>query len=318
MDIGIVGLGHLGKIHLKLLNEINGFNVSAIFDIDKTAMIACNKQYQVKMADSYDELLDLCEAVCVVTPTPTHFELASLAIKSGKHVFIEKPATDDLGDTKKLLKLAREADVKVQVGHVERFNPAFIAAKDYIKDPLLFEIQRLACYNKRGTDVSVILDLMIHDIDLVLSIVKSKIKRISSTGSCIVSTTPDFANTRIEFENGCIANLTANRVAFKNLREMRVFEKNTFTSIDLLNKSAGVHKIQPLSTKHNGILIDTGDNCQKYEILQLHPVIQPINAIKTELEFFHQSIIQNTDVAVSLMDAETALFVAKEIESQIP
>jgi predicted dehydrogenase len=319
MKIGIAGLGHLGKIHLKLALEIPEFNVSAVYDVNKEVLTNLAYQNNVKSCESFDELLTHCDAVLIITPTSTHFELAARAIKSGKHVFIEKPATDNAEDTKKLIQLAKEAGVIVQVGHVERFNPAFIAAKDFIENPIHIDIQRLANYNPRGTDVSVVLDLMIHDIDLVLTTVKSKIRKILASGAPIVSKTSDFAHARIEFENGCIANITTNRIAMQNTRMMSVFQKNTFINIDLLNKTTTVHKIQPLSSQSNskGILIETASGQQNFEILQNQPIIKPINAIKTELESFYKSIAHNAPIAVSLSDAESALQVIKTIELQI-
>lgn len=319
MNIGIVGLGHLGKIHLKLAGEIPEFNVSAVYDVDGAVLSNLAYQNNVKSCESYDDLLNHCEAVLIITPTPTHFDLAARAIKKGKHVFIEKPATDNPDDTKKLIQLAKEAGVIVQVGHVERFNPAFIAAKDFIQNPIHIDIQRLACYNQRGTDVSVVLDLMIHDIDLVLTTVKSKIRKIIASGSPIVSKTADFAHARIEFENGCIANLIANRIAMQNTRQMTVFQKNTFINIDLLNKTTVIHNIQPVNSKSNtkGIILETPQGQQNFEILQNQPIINPINAIKTELESFYKSITQHAPIAVSLADAEKALDVIKSIELQI-
>jgi len=319
MNIGIVGLGHLGKIHLKLLSESSSFNVSCIFDIDKILTTQLAAKYQVYGSESYDDFLEHCDAVCVVTPTPTHFELVSTAIKQGKHVFIEKPATDDFNDTKKLNSLAREASVIVQVGHVERFNPAFVEARAYIHNPKLFDVKRLACYNVRGTDVSVVMDLMIHDIDLVVSSVKSKIKRISATGYTIVSKTTDIANARIEFENGCVANLTANRVALKNVRDMQICQQNGYISVDLLNKTAMVSNIEPIAKDNlnKGLLIDTGEGKQHYQIVETQLSVKPINAIKAELDCFYESITKKTPIAVSLTDAEIAIFVAQEIENQI-
>lgn len=319
MNVGIVGLGHLGKIHLKLLSEIPQFKASALYDIDKQVIANLSYQNDVKSCNSYDELLELCDVVLIITPTPTHFELASKAIKRGKHVFIEKPATDNPDDTKILINLAKEAAVIVQVGHVERFNPAFTAAKNYIDNPLHIDIQRLACYNVRGTDVSVVLDLMIHDIDLLLNIIKSKIRKISASGASIVSKTADLANVRIEFDNGCIANLTANRVALNNVRKIDIFQQNTFIKIDLLNKSTIINKVQPITTisDNKGILLDTGEGQQKFEMIQNQPVINPVNAIKTELEYFYKSIAEGFPLAVSLSDAEKALQVVSEIELQI-
>ena len=274
-----------------------------------------SQQYQLNACDNYSNLLELCDAVCIVTPTPSHFELASLAIKNGKNVFIEKPATDDLDDTKKLISLAQEAGVVVQIGYVERFNPAFIAAKPFISNPLSFDIHRLACYNVRGTDVSVVLDLMIHDIDLLMSLIKSKIKHISATGSTVISVKTDKVNARIEFENGCVANLTANRVALNNVRKMDIFQKKNHILIDLLNKTTTINHIEPIdqNTQNKGTLINQEFDKQPCQIIQT----KPINALKAEMDCFYNSITQKTPVAVSLIDAESALFIAQEIENQI-
>ena len=319
MTVGIVGLGHLGKIHLKLLGEIPQFKIKAIYDIDKQVIASLTYQKDVTICDNYDELLELCDVVLIITPTPTHFELASKAIKKGKHVFIEKPATDNPDDTKILISLAKEAGVIVQVGHVERFNPAFTAAKEYFENPNFIEIERLACYNSRGTDVSVILDLMIHDIDLLLNSVKSKIRKISASGASVISKTADWAKVRIEFDNGCIAHLTANRIAISNVRKMTLFQRNTSIHIDLLNKLTNIYKVVPVTshTNQKGVILNPGEGFQKFEMLQNQPIIHPVNAIKTELEIFHKSITENYPLAVSLSDAEIALQVVREIELQI-
>lgn len=319
MNVGIVGLGHLGKIHLKLAGEIPGIKVTAIYDIDKNVISNLSYQNNVKICESYDALLSCCDSVLIITPTSTHYELACIAIKQGKHVFIEKPATDNPDDTKKLIHLAKEAGVLVQVGHVERFNPAFTAAIDFIDRPLFIDIQRLAKYNPRGTDVSVVLDLMIHDIDLLLNTIKSKIRKISVTGTTVISKSPDFVNARIEFENGCVANLTANRISQQNVRKMTILQEKTFIDIDLLHKSTVIYKIQPLSSTsiHNGITIDTLPGLQQYQMVQNQPIIHPVNAIKKELECFYESITNSAPLAVSLADAEKALQVVIDIESLI-
>jgi predicted dehydrogenase len=319
MRVGIVGLGHLGKIHLKLINEISAFNLSALYDIDKEVMANLPYQNNVTLCSSYNELLELSDAVLIVTPTSSHFDLASSAIKKGKHVFIEKPATDNPDDTKTLINLAKEADVVVQVGHVERFNPAFTAAKQFINNPIHIDIQRFACYNKRGTDVSVVLDLMIHDIDLLFSMMKSKIRKISASGAAIVSKSADFASARIEFDNGCIANLTANRVALSNERKMAIFQKNTFINIDLLNKQTVIQHINPItnSATSKGIIIETNVNEQNFEMIRNQLLIQPVNAITEELNHFYKSISENLPIAVTLNDAELALQAVHDIELQI-
>jgi len=319
MRVGIVGLGHLGKIHLKLINEISTFTLSALYDIDKEVMANLPYQNNAKLCTSYNELLELSDAVLIVTPTSSHFDLASSAIKKGKHVFIEKPATDNPDDTKTLINLAKEADVVVQVGHVERFNPAFTAAKQFISNPIHIDIQRFACYNKRGTDVSVVLDLMIHDIDLLFSMMPIKIRKISASGAAIVSKTADFATARIEFDNGCIANLTANRVALSNERKMTIFQKNTFINIDLLNKQTVIQHINPITNSANskGIVIETGVTAQNFEITQNQLLIHPVNAIAEELNHFYKSIAENLPIAVTLNDAELALQAVHDIELQI-
>lgn len=313
MDIGIVGLGHLGKIHLKLLQEIPEFAVKAVFDSN----LLINKDYSEKcnlpVCSSYADLLSRVNAVCIVTPTPTHYEMAAQAIKAGKHVFIEKPSTDNPESTRKLIVLAREAGVVVQVGHVERFNPAFMAVKDQIQSPLFYEIHRLALYNKRGTDVSVVLDVMIHDLDLVLSTVKSKVKKVSATGAAVVSRLADIANARIEFENGAVATITANRIALRNERKFRVFQKNSCINIDLLNKSVDITTITNYNTGQ-GIVIDTEQAAGKFELTHLQPVISQGNAIKMELECFFKSIMHQQPIAVSLNDAYDALHLAEEID----
>lgn len=306
MNIGIVGLGHLGKIHLKLLAEIPDFKITAIYDLNTELTTELASLYQTKACLSYEELLDSCDAVSIVTSTPTHFELAAKAIKKGRHVFLEKPATDNLETTRQLLSLSAEANVTIQVGHVERFNPGFTAVKPFIGTPIVFEANRLAKYNIRGTDVSVVVDLMIHDIDLLLNVTQSGIKKISANGSKVVSTTADIANARIEFENGLVATLTANRVAPENVRSVKIFQKNTYITVNLLDKTALVQKV--LTEKNPS---------SEPEIIEKYVTGTPVNAIKMELESFYQSIITNTPVMVSLNDAEAAMKVVREIELQI-
>ncbi len=306
MNIGIVGLGHLGKIHLKLLSEIPDFNVTAIYDLNETLTEELAQLYQTKACLSYDELLQACDVVSIVTPTPSHFELAGKAIKLGKHVFLEKPATDSFETTNQLIRLSNEANVIVQVGHVERFNPGFIVAKPFIDTPIVFEANRLAKYNVRSTDVSVVLDLMIHDIDLLLSITNSRVKKISANGSKVVSQTADVANARIEFDNGLVANLSVNRVSPENVRSVKIFQKNTYITVNLLDKTALVQKV--ITEKSAG---------NDPEIIEKLITGNPTNAIKMELESFFQSITAKSAVAVSLKDAEAALKIVHEIELQI-
>jgi predicted dehydrogenase len=257
--------------------------------------------------------------VDIVTPTISHFNCASRALKRSKHVFIEKPLTTTLKEAKELIELANEANVKVQVGHVERFNPAFIVAKPYCTQPMFIETHRLAQFNPRGTDVPVVLDLMIHDIDIILSIVRSNIKKISASGVAIVSDTPDITNARIEFDNGCVANLTASRISMKNMRKSRIFQKDAYISVDFLKKSIEIIRLKNVEGEVDplSVVIDLGNNKGKKQLFFEKPEVLPVNAIKTELENFYDSIINNTEPTVTIHDGYNSLEVAYKIIENI-
>lgn len=319
IKIGILGAGHLGKIHIKCILESEYFDLIGFFDPDKSICEAISTEFGIKNFNSADELMDAVDIVDIVTPTVAHFELAAKAIKKSKHVFIEKPIVATPEEAKKLVNLATEASVKVQVGHVERFNPAFLAARPHIHQPKFIETHRLATFNPRGTDVPVVLDLMIHDIDIVLSVVRSDIKRISANGVSIVSDTPDIANARIEFDNGCVANLTASRLSMKNMRKSRFFQNDAYISIDYLEKKTEIIRMQEVQAEDNNpfaMVIDLGEKGQK-QIYFENPEIKNINAIKMELETFASSIINNTTPMVTLEDGCNALEVAYQIMAKI-
>jgi predicted dehydrogenase len=317
IKIGIVGAGHLGKIHIRLLKEIDQYNVIGFYDENPEAAELVEKEFGIKHFDSMEALLELVDAIDIITPTITHFSCAAKSIKKSKHVFIEKPVTNTIEEAKILIGLSKEADVKVQVGHVERFNPAFIAAKDYCSNPMFIETHRLAQFNPRGTDVSVVLDLMIHDIDIILSVVKSNIKRISASGVAVVSDSPDIANARIEFDNGCVANLTASRISMKNMRKSRFFQKDAYISVDFLDKKVEVIRLMNIDTEKEidplAVIIDLGNGKGSKQIYFEGPTILPSNAIKMELEAFADSIISNTTPLVSIDDGYKALAVAYKI-----
>ncbi|MFM8950713.1 MAG: Gfo/Idh/MocA family protein, partial [Bacteroidota bacterium] len=230
LKIGVVGAGHLGKIHLNQIKEIPDYQLVGFHDSSLEIRSSVSEALHVKPYESLNELISICDVLDVVTPTYAHLVVAEAAIKQSKHVFIEKPLANTPEEGRQIAELAREAGVKVQVGHVERFNPAFTAAAEFIKNPMFIETHRLAQFNPRGTDVSVVLDLMIHDIDIILSLVKSPIKRINASGVAVVSDTPDIANARIEFDNGCVANLTSSRISLKNMRKSRFFQRDAYIS----------------------------------------------------------------------------------------
>ena len=316
LRIGVVGAGHLGKIHIKLLLELTEeFHFVGFYDVDDRAANTVVEQFNIKRFQDINELIDAVDCVDIVTPTITHFEIANLCLKKSKHVFIEKPVTQTLDEARILKELAREANVKVQVGHVERFNPAFQEAIPFFKNPMFIETHRLAQFNPRGTDVPVVLDLMIHDIDIILSVVKSGIKRVSSSGVAVVSDTPDITNARIEFENGCVANLTASRISMKNMRKSRFFQKDAYISVDFLDKQLEVVRMEDLDGEPGpfDLIFDLGNDKPSKKIYFDKPNISESNAIKEELRSFYFAVMFDTPIIVSLEDGFKALDVAQLI-----
>jgi len=319
LKIGVLGAGHLGKIHLKCIKEIEGYDLLGFYDPDKSIAEKVEQEYNVKKFSSLDDLVEAVDVVDIVTPTISHFDCASKALHERRHVFIEKPVVTTLEQAKELIKTASEAKVKVQVGHVERFNPAFLAAESYFAGPMFIESHRLSQFNPRGTDVPVILDLMIHDIDIILSVVKSGIKNIHASGVAVVSDTPDIANARIEFENGCVANLTASRISVKNMRKSRFFQRDAYISIDFLKKEMEVIRIEEPGKASSGfgIPLDLGPGKGIRQIPFIKPEVKPNNAIKTELESFCSAIMNNTVPPVTIEDGYHALEVAYLIIDEI-
>lgn len=318
LRVGVLGAGHLGKIHIKCLQNSDKYELIGFYDNFMENALLVEKEYNVKSFESIDELLKNVDVVDIVTPTITHFECASKALKMGKHVFIEKPIVATPDEAKALISIAEEANRNVQVGHVERFNPAFVSVKDRIVSPVFIEAHRLSMFNPRGNDVPVVLDLMIHDIDVILSIVKSEIRNIYANGVSIVNSTPDIANVRIEFKNGAIANLTASRFSMKNMRKMRIFQRDAYISVDFLAKESEVITIKDANPETAGMfdmLIDTKEGTKRIKVDK--PEIVQINAIQTELDCFADSIVNNTKPAVSIYDGCKALEVAHEIVKKI-
>ena len=315
IKIGILGAGHLGKIHISLLKEIKEFEIIGFYDADTENSTHTENEFFIKSFSAFEELLKNCDAIDIVCPTPFHFEYAQQAIKAGKHVFIEKPVTIHPEETKVLVQLCHEAGVVAQVGHVEQFNPAILAARPFINRPLFITAERLALYNPRGTDVSVVLHLMIHDIDLVLSMVKSNVKKIKASGSPVICSTTDIAHARIEFDNGTIANLSVSRVALLNKRSLQIFQKESFLNIDLLNKTftkAELKKNHQLSENESVIALRDDTS-----IIKTNIPITPVNAIKYELELFAKAIQNKTKAAITLEDAYLTMQTTQQITEAI-
>ena len=316
LKIGLIGTGHLGKIHLKLLQEIESYDVVGFYDSDEKVANAVEDEFKIKAYADMDALIADVDVIDIVTPTIFHHVCAVKALKESKHVFIEKPVTNTLEEAQDLIALKNEANVKVQIGHIERFNPALLAINDTEINPMFIEAHRLAQFNPRGIDVSVVGDLMIHDIDVVLSLVKSNVKKVSANGVAILSDNVDIANARIEFDNGCVANLTASRISLNNMRKMRLFQKNAYISLDFLDKKAEVISISDDNEGGKAIPINLGNGKQKN--ISVNKInVEPVNAIKLELEKFAEAILNNTEPLVTLEEGYDALNVAFQIVEKI-
>ena len=316
LKIAVFGTGHLGKFHLNNWKEIPGVELVGFYDPDDKIAEEVISKYGLKRFTNEDALLDAADAIDVVTPTQFHFQICQKAIRKGKHVFVEKPMANNMKEAKDLVKLVKESRIKFQVGHVERFNPAFLAAKTLNLNPMFIEVHRLAQFNPRGTEVSVILDLMIHDIDVILSLVKSEVKTISASGVAVMTDTPDIANVRIEFNNGCVANLTSSRISMKKMRKIRLFQKDAYIGIDFLEKKTEVIKLkQPQDENVFAFDIETPSGTKTIAIAS--PPIPEVNAIKKELEEFVAAIRNNTQPIVNEIDGYRALEVAHQILQKI-
>lgn len=309
---GVVGCGHLGRIHIKLLIQSENYDLIGVYDVNKKHSKEIEKEYGCKAYNSFEEMLNDIDVLDIVTPTPFHFDYAKKAIEKGIHVFIEKPLCSNTEESIELLKISELNNAKIQVGHVERFNPAYTSVENNISEPMFIEAHRLAQFNPRGTDVSVVLDLMIHDIDIILNSVKSPIKSISSNGISVISDSPDIANARIEFENGCVANLTASRVSLKNMRKTRFFQSGKYISVDFLKREAQVVEIDEKKSEIPIMVLET-ENGKKKKIYFSKPKISENNAILDELNSFAFSINNNQKPKVDIYDGHSALDVAIKI-----
>ena len=316
IKIGLFGIGHLGKIHLKIIKGLpQFFELVGIHDIDTQEGLALQAEYDVPFYDRADDLIARVDALDIVTPTPFHFELAFKAMQQHKHVFIEKPVTQTLAESTQLLELAPSSKSIVQVGHVERFNPAFVAAQSLLNKPDFIETHRLAQFNPRGTDVPVVLDLMIHDLDIILHVVNSPVKHVSASGVAVVSYSHDITNARIEFENGTVANLTASRISLKNMRKSRFFQRDAYVGIDFLNKSIEVVRLEGLDGPADpyDMVLDLGNGKPPKKLSIDSPKVFPTNAIEEELKEFALGISEHAPISVDLNAGHQALKIAYQI-----
>lgn len=314
LKVGVLGAGHLGKIHLRLLNQSEKYELVGFYDPFQENADKVAAEFGYTKFDTIEALIAAVDVVDIVTPTLSHFDCAKSAIESGKHVFLEKPITTTVEEAELLLALSKQYKVQGQVGHVERFNPAFIAVRPKIENPMFIETHRLAEFNPRGTDVPVVLDLMIHDLDAILSVVKSPVKHVSASGVKVLSESPDIANARIEFENGCVANVTASRISMKNMRKSRFFQRDAYISVDYLEKTCEVVKMKdaPEVPGDFDLILQNAEGVKK-QIYYDNPDISQNNAILDELETFHDAIVNNTTPIVTLEDGTKALRLAHQI-----
>ena len=315
INIGLIGCGHLGSIHSRLINEIcktNGsVSFAGVYDIDMNKTNQAAENFNVKAFDSLDSLLSAVDTLVVVTSTPTHFDIAKKALSKQINLFIEKPVTSSLEEAVELIRISKYAKVKIQVGHVERFNPALTSLDGYNLDPKFIESHRLSQFNPRGTDVSVIQDLMIHDLDIILQLVKSPLEKIDANGVAVISNNIDIANARLTFKNGCVANITSSRVSLKKMRKMRIFQQNAYISIDFLQNKSEIFKLEDINTKTKGLTYPVSDS---KKIIYEEPATENnANPIKNELETFIDSILNDKHVKVSLDEGKQAVEVADKI-----
>ena len=317
LNIGLAGCGHLGKIHSKLINEITltdpRVNFMGIYDLDKSIAESVSSQYSVKAYESLDAMLSEINTLVIVTPTSTHYETAVKALEKNINIFIEKPVTSSLKEAESLIQKAKGKQVKIQVGHVERFNPALVALDKFEIRPMFIESHRLSQFNPRGTDVSVIQDLMIHDIDIILHLAKSKVKKIDANGVAVISDEIDIANARLTLESGCVANLTSSRISLKKMRKMRIFQNNAYISVDFLNNKSEVFRLTGKDTETSGMTFDISDTKKIVYDEPKPDNPENINPIKNELESFFSSIINNQPVKVTLSAGKEAVEVADKI-----
>ncbi len=312
--IGILGVGHLGKLHLKNLLEIKSATCSGIFDIDGEKARSISEEFNVASFNSIEELCKFSDALIIATTTSNHYEVGKYALENGLNIFIEKPITSTVEQAQELIDIAKSKNLIVQVGHIERFNPAILSLEKYQLEPMFIQSDRLSQFNPRGTDVAVVLDLMIHDIDIILHLVKSEVDKIDANGVAVVSDSVDIANARIQFKNGCVANVTASRISQKKMRKMRMFQRDAYITIDFLQGLSEIYRLVKPDEETLGISYgEIGVGEKRKKVIYEQPEIPEINAMKYEQEKFIEAIKNNTKPIVTGEDGLKALWVAETI-----
>lgn len=326
LQVGVIGTGHLGKLHIKMLKMVNDCELVGIYDQNYEQAKAAGSEFNVNVFEKLDELLNKVSAVTIAATTTAHHEIAKICLNKGIHIFVEKPITASIEEGEEIVALAKEKNLNLQVGHVERFNPALLCVEDYINNPMFIQSDRLAQFNPRGTDVAVVLDLMIHDIDIILSLVKSDVVKVDASGVSVVSDTFDIANARIEFANGAVANVTASRISTKKLRKMRLFQQDNYISLDFTTGTAEVYRLIHADEKPSSSFITYGEmgiGDKKKKLIYEQPEVKEVNALHYEIKLFVDSVINKTQPKVTGEDGLKALKVADIIikkikDSQIP
>ena len=320
LNIGIVGTGHLGKLHAKMFTAIPNCKLNGVYDVNQLQSKAVSEEYGTEVYSSLQDLLKEVDAVSIAATTSAHYDLAKECLNAGKPIFVEKPITATIPQAEELVKIAADKNLNLQVGHIERFNPALVSLEQYILEPKFIQTDRLAQFNPRGTDVAVVLDLMIHDIDIILSLIKSKVQQIDASGVAVVSDSIDIANARIKFENGAVANVTASRISQKKMRKMRIFQRDNYISLDFITGLSEVYRLVPLDQDTGITTISFGEigvGDKKKRVIYEQPEIKEQNALQYELQLFVDSVINNTKPLVTGEDGLRALRVAEQILQKI-
>jgi len=316
LKVGVVGLGHLGKHHVRILSQLNDCKLVGVYDILPERTVEFADLYNVKAFSSYTDLLTEVDVVDIVATTSFHYELAKPALENGCHIFIEKPITNTKEQAQELINIADRKGLKIQVGHIERFNPVVMKIASNVENPMFIETHRLAPFTPRGSDVPVVLDLMIHDIDLIMAFVKSKIKDIRASGVAVLTKNIDIANARLEFENGAIANVTASRISMKRERKIRFFQRNSYISVDFDNKSVSVFKLSENIYSMMPSIMSGDLDFNPLDMVNFEEIKSSENdkdALTMQLESFIESIIHNKRPVVDGNDGLAALSVALQI-----